>query len=164
MTKPDEIVQQARSHGIHANLFSGLDSVRTVVEASQAVDRELDEVANTVLVTVRGDPILVLVPGNRRVHGGLIGQAYGADTLEVSLGTRQEIREHTGHEVGMIPPFGLNETLDLLVDEHLLDHESVLVPSGSPDALIEVDPDDLAGLSNARVGEWSAPLGDGDDD
>lgn len=158
MARPDEIVQRARSRGIRADLFSGLDSVRTVVEASDALERPLGEVGNTVLVTVRGEPALVLVPGDRSVDGGRIGRAFGAKPLEVSLATAEEVHEHTGYSSGMIPPFGHETDLDLLVDEHLLEHETVVVPSGSPHALIEITPKDLAGLDNAEVGDWSVPL------
>lgn len=157
VARPDEIVQLARSNGVRVELFTGLDPVRTVVEASDALDRGLDEVGNTVLVTVRDDPILVIVPGDRQVNGHLVGARYNAGPLDVSLATQGEIRETTGYDRGMIPPFGLEKEIDILVDERLLDHETILVPTGSPRALLEVATEDLAKLPNAHVGEFSAP-------
>lgn len=162
VAQPDEIAQIARSNGVHASLYSDLDSVRTVVEASRALDRPLDAVGNTVLVTIRGEPALVIVPGDRRVRGDRVGAPYGAEALEVSLATKEEAREHTGFDLGMIPPVGHAREVDLLVDEHLLDHETIVLPSGSPNALLEVDPKQLANLPNARVGDWSSPLEDED--
>lgn len=164
MARPDEIVQMARSKGIRASLFSGLDSVRTVVEASNVLDRGLDEIGNTVLLTVKGDPVLVIVPGDRRVDGDPIADHYGAEALEVSLASREESREHTGYDTGMIPPFGLGDEIDLLIDEALLEHDTVLLPTGSVDALIEVAPGDLAELPTAEVGTWSVPVGGKDED
>lgn len=161
MAQPDEIAQIARSNGVRANLHSGLDSVRTVVEASQALERSLGEVGNTILLTVRGDPVLVIVPGDRRVSGDLVAALYGAEALEVSLATKDEAIEHTGFDRGMIPPFGHEGEVDLLVDEHLLEHDNVILPSGSPHALLEVDPTDLTELPNARVGGWSVPTDEG---
>lgn len=164
MARPDEIVQMARSKGVQVNLFSGLDSVRTVVEASNELERDLDEVGNTVLLTVKGEPVLVIAPGDRRVDGGLVAARYDAEPLEISLATKDEVLEHTGYDVGMIPPFGLSEETDLLVDEALLEHDTVLLPTGSPDALMEVDPSDLANLPSAELGTWSVTISGEDED
>lgn len=162
MAQPDEIAQIARSNGVRADLHSGLDSVRTVIEASQALERSLGEVGNTILLTVGSTPVLVIVPGDRRVSGDLVAATYGAEALQISLATKDEAGEYTGFDLGMIPPIGHTEEgeVDLLVDEALLEHETVILPSGSPHALLEVDPKDLANLPNARVGVWSVPLDD----
>lgn len=155
MARPEEIVQAARSSGIQVTLFSGLDAVRTVIEIADQMDRGLEEVANTVLVTVREDPVLVIVPGDRHVDGATIAKRYNTDALKVSLATRRQAEELTGYQTALVPPFGLGQSIDVLLDEHLLDHETIIVPTGSPHALIEVDPQELATLPNASVGEWS---------
>ncbi len=157
MARPEEVVQAARSNGIEATLFSGLDPVRTVIEASQTLDRDLSEVVNTVLVTVGEDPVLVLVPGDRRVDGRLVGELYGAEPLKVSLATRRETEEQTGYSTSLIPPFGLEESIEVLVDENLLEHETIVMPTGSPRAMLEVRSEDLTNLPNSTLGTWSIP-------
>lgn len=160
MARPEEIVQAARSSGLQVTLFSGLDPVRTVIEVGERLDRALGEVANTVLVTVREDPVLVLVPGDRRVDGATIARRYNAEALKVSLATRQQAEELTGYQTALIPPFGLDQTIDVLLDENLLEHDTIVLPTGSPHALIEADPHELATLPNVTLGEWSLPLPD----
>lgn len=160
MASPEEVLQTARSRGVRADLFDGLDPVRTVVEASNATDRTLAEVGNTVLVTVDEAAVLVVVPGDRRVHGGRVARHFGAEALDLSLVSNEESLERTGYPSGMIPPFALDDDLDLLVDEHLLEHETILLPSGSPRALLEVAPADLADLDRAEVGDWSDDPGE----
>lgn len=161
MAGPEEIVQMARSSGIQASLVTGLDPIRTAVEAADAVDRPIAQFGNTVLVTVGDQPVLVVVPGDRRLDGGLVAQEYGAEALKVSLASRQEIREATGYNVSLLPPFGL-EDVDVLVDEHLLEHETILLPTGDARSLVEIDPQDLRKLPNATVGIWSVPREDVD--
>lgn len=158
MARPEEVLQKARSNGVRATLFSGLDPIRTVVEASNALDRDLGEVGNTILVTVNEEPNLVVVPGDRRLDGGRVAAHFGVDALDISLAQNRESLEHTGYPAGMIPPFDLEAEMPLLIDEHLLEHETILLPSGSADALIEADPADLADLPDAVVGVWSSPL------
>jgi prolyl-tRNA editing enzyme YbaK/EbsC (Cys-tRNA(Pro) deacylase) len=160
VASPEEVLQTARSRGVRADLFDGLDPVRTVVEASNATDRTLAEVGNTVLVTVDEAAVLVVVPGDRRVHGGRVARHFGAEALDLSLVSNEESLERTGYPSGMIPPFALDDDLDLLVDEHLLEHETILLPSGSPRALLEVAPADLADLDRAEVGDWSDDPGE----
>jgi prolyl-tRNA editing enzyme YbaK/EbsC (Cys-tRNA(Pro) deacylase) len=158
---PDEIVANARDRGVPVDLLSDLGPIRTVVEASEAAGRSLAEVGNTVLVTIQGRPVLVVVPGDRALDGEAVGATYGADALEISLATQAEARELTGYDLGLIPPVGHEADCDLLVDRHLLDHERVLFPAGTDDTLLELDPRQLAALDDAEVGEWSRAKDEG---
>lgn len=155
MAGPDDIADNARSKGVPVDLHSDLGPIRTVVEVSEAAGRSLGEVGNTLLVTVKGRAILVVVPGNRVLDGKAVGDAYGAEPLEVALATQEEAQEITGYDLGLIPPIGHEADCDLLVDRHLLDHERMLFPAGTDDTLLELDPQRLARLDEARVGEWS---------
>lgn len=157
MAGPDEIAEKARSQGVPVNLHSDLGPIRTVVEASEAAGRSLAEVGNTVLVTIQGRPVLVTVPGDRRLDGKAVGAAFGAEAVEVSLATQAEARELTGYDLGLIPPVGHEADCTLLVDRSLLDHERMLFPAGDEDTLLELDPRRLARLDDAEVGEWSRP-------
>lgn len=161
MADPDDIAENARSQGVPVDLHSDVGPIRTVVEASNASGRSLGEVGNTLLVTVKDRPVLVIVPGDRSLDGDAVAQAHGADPLEVALATQEEAREITGYDLGLIPPIGHDADCDLLVDRHLLDHDRVLFPAGNEDTLLEVDPRRLAELEHARVGTWSRPRGDG---
>jgi prolyl-tRNA editing enzyme YbaK/EbsC (Cys-tRNA(Pro) deacylase) len=152
---PDEIVDNARARGVPVDLHSDLGPIRTVVEASDAAGRSLGEVGNTVLVTIQGQPVLVVVPGDRTLDGKAVGAAYGAEALEISLATQAEAREVIGYDFGLIPPIGHEADVDLLVDRHLLEHDRVLFPAGDDDTLLELDPRRLAALDDAEVGVWS---------
>lgn len=160
MAGPDDIVDNARSQGVPVNLHSDVGPIRTVVEASEAAGRSLGEVGNTVLVTVKGRPVLVAVPGDRALDGHAVGTEFGAEPLEVALATQEEAREITGYDLGLIPPVGHEADCELLVDEHLLEHERVLFPAGDDDSLLELNPRQLAGLDHAHLGEWSRARGD----
>ncbi len=158
MVGPQDLARYARDHGVPVRVLSDLGSVRTVVEASEALERAPGQIGNTVLITVRGDPVLVVVPGDRRVDGAAVGRAMDAGPLEVALATQNEVREHTDSEPGLIPPFGHPTSIPLFVDERVLSHDRILVPAGSPDTLIELDPSGLARLAQAQVGDWSEPI------
>lgn len=157
MAGPDEVIAHARAKGVPAKLFADLGSVRTVVEASDRMERSQAEIGLTVLVTVGGLPKLVIVPGDRRVDGGVIAKGLGVQPGEVTLATHDEVRQITGHETGTIPPFGHDTQTELLIDRQVLEHDRLLLPAGVPDALIEVDTRALTQLDDAQVGDWSIP-------
>lgn len=152
---PDEIVRYARARGVPVKLLSDLGSVRTVVEAASRTNRPPAEIGNVVLVTVRGEPMLVLSPGDRRVDGMRLCRALGAKPTEVALATQEEVHRLTGYAAGTVPPFGHTKPLPLLLDEEALKHRTLLLPAGAPDALIEVDTQALAQLPNVRKGQWT---------
>lgn len=154
---PDKVVAYARSNGVPVRLLADLGSVRTVVEASNETGTSQARIGVTVLLTVRGDPMVVLVPGDRRVDGGKVARTLGARFSEITLASQQEVREITGYDTGTVPPFGHQRATALLVDERVLDHETLLVPAGVPDALIEVGTEALAKLGHVRLGDWSVP-------
>lgn len=155
---PDDVVKFARARGVPVKLFTDLGSVRTVFEAAQRMDREPAQIGNIVLVTVRGEALLVIVPGDRRVDGNRLCRALGAKPTEVALATQEEVKRLTGYASGTIPPFGHTTALPVLLDEALLRTPTTLLPAGAPDALIEVDVKALAKLPNVRRGEWSVPM------
>lgn len=155
MTGPDDVVATARSKGVPVRLFADLGSVRTVVEASDRMERSEAEIGLTVLVTVGGHPKLVVIPGDRRVDGGAIAKELGVRPGEVTLATHDEVQRITGFDTGTIPPFGHERQTELLVDRQVLEHDLLLLPAGVPDALIEVDTKALSQLDEVRLGTWS---------
>ena len=158
MAGPDDVVRFARTRGIPVNLLSDLGSVRTVVEASNKLHVALSDIGNTVLATVRGQPVLVIVPGDRRVDGARVGEAFGASPREVSLATREEVRRLTGYEQGVVPPFGHDSPVPVLLDERLVVKQRVFLPAGAVNALLEISGQLLARMQGTRIGQWSAAI------
>ena len=150
-----DIVRFARSRGVDVKLHADLGSVRTMVEAADRSGRPVGAIGNVVLVTVRGEPLLVVVPGDRRLDGERLCRALGAKPTEVALATRDEVERITGYAPGLIPAFGHDQRLPLLVDDALLEQATVLLPTGQPDALVEIASKALIALPDVRRGNWS---------
>lgn len=162
MAGPEEVVREAEELGVSVNLFSNLGSVRTVSEVASQMERPESEVGVSVLVTVRGDPLLVLATGDRRVDGDRIAAHHGVRPSDVALATAGEAQEITGYANGTIPPFALDHDTPILLDNHALDHEHLLFPAGGPGALIELEPAALARLDRVLVGDWTTAKGEDD--
>ena len=66
--------------------------------------------------------------------------------------TPEEVLELVGHPVGGVCPFGINEGVDVYLDDSLKRFETVFPAVGSPSSAIELNLDELWKYSNAL--EW----------
>jgi prolyl-tRNA editing enzyme YbaK/EbsC (Cys-tRNA(Pro) deacylase) len=64
----------------------------------------------------------------------------------------EEVLSIVGHPVGGVCPFGINDGIDVYLDESLKRFETVFPAVGSANSAIELDLDELYKYSNAI--EW----------
>jgi len=64
--------------------------------------------------------------------------------------TPEEVLEKTGHPVGGVCPFALNENLDIYLDESLKPLEKVYPAAGSKNTCIEITPEELYRVTGAK--------------
>jgi Cys-tRNA(Pro)/Cys-tRNA(Cys) deacylase len=105
------------------------------------------------IVAVRpagGKPILALVSGNDQVDTKALAKA--ADEKKVKVASHDEAEKLTGLQTGGISPLVLiNRGFQVFIDESIRDHEKVFVSGGQRGINIQLAPEDLIGLTGARV-------------
>ena len=97
---------------------------------------------------------LVVVPGDRRLSLKKVGQAL--DDKGVALASERDVQRVTGYQVGAVSVLGFRrEGVPVLVDEHVLDVEQVIISAGRTDAGLALSPEGLMrALSEAQVGDF----------
>ena len=123
----------------------------TVQAAAEAVEADPDQIVKSVLFMVRGDPILAVAYGTRRVDYKAIAAAMSVGRRRVKLADRQTVLDITGFPVGAVPPFGHARKLHTLIDPGILEHEIVYGGGGSNNTLIRIAPDDIRRVSRGRL-------------
>lgn len=119
-------------------------------KASRELGVSLDQVAKTVVfVNERSEPLIVVVPGGRRVNQDRLAKTLGFKKLRLATG--EEVLSHTGYEAGAVPPVGHVKQLPAVVDETLLSRGKVYAGGGAVNATLEISPVDVVRLLNARV-------------
>jgi len=144
-------VQQAlRDAGYAYEVFELAVPVRTAVDAARAVGCAPAQIAKSLVFrgADSGNPILVVASGAHRVDEARIAALLG-EPLERA--TPEFVREVTGYAIGGIPPLGHARPMTALVDEALLRHSRIWAAAGHPNALFELAPADLAGMTGGRV-------------
>lgn len=150
-------VQQAlHDHGLPARVVELPASTRTALEAAQAVGCQVGQIVKSLVFKAKrsGRAILVIASGANRVDErkieAMIGEALGKADADF-------VRAHTGFAIGGVPPlaFGKDQTgaeadCPTFIDRDLLQYDWVWAAAGTPHAVFQLAPGDLALLSGGE--------------
>ncbi len=119
-------------------------------KASEELGVSLEDIAKTlVFINERGEPLLVIMPGGRKVNQDKLAKILGFKKLR--LATQEEVLNHTGYEAGGVPPLGHLKQMFSIVEESLLSKDRVHAGGGSVNATLEISPKDIVRILNAKV-------------
>lgn len=127
-------------------------STATAEEAAAAVGCQLGQIVKTLLFLADERPTLVLVAGDRRVDPAALAQILGVRRKRLRMASPEEVLARTGFAVGGLPPVGHTGTYDVVLDESLRRFRRLWAAAGTPDAVFETSPDELAEITG---GQWS---------
>lgn len=108
-------------------------AVHTAVAAAAALGVEVGQIANSLIFSADGDPVLVLTSGAHRVDTAKVAALLGAEQLKRA--TPDFVREHTGQPIGGVAPLGHVRPVRTLVDAHLERYDVVWAAGGVPQAV-----------------------------
>jgi prolyl-tRNA editing enzyme YbaK/EbsC (Cys-tRNA(Pro) deacylase) len=66
------------------------------------------------------------------------------------------VREKTGFAIGGVPPVGHAEAPLTLIDQDLMQYETIWAAAGTPNAVFQLRPAELEALTGGRVAEVKA--------
>jgi len=144
----ERVALALRELGLEPEIVEFAESTRTAEEAARAVGTTVERIVKSLVFTAGGAPVLALVSGSNRVamdrlSAALEGQVARADAALV--------REATGFAIGGVPPLGHTTALPVVIDEDLLQYETVYAAAGTPNAVFAIAPQDLVRVTGARV-------------
>lgn len=138
-----------RQFGMEDRVREFTVSSATVELAALALGVEGARIAKT-LSFKRGDGcILILAAGDARIDNHKFKEKFH---MKAKMLTPDEVLSLVGHPVGGVCPFGINEGIDVYLDDSLKRFETVFPAVGSPSSAIELNLDELFKYSNAV--EW----------
>ncbi len=108
---------------------------------------------NLVSRTDRGEYIMLIVPGNRKVN--LKAVAKLLNIKKVSLIPFEKAEAISGYPPGGTPSIHHKTKMKTIVEKLLLQHETIYCGGGSRDRILELKTEDVIRLNDAIVGEIS---------
>lgn len=124
-------------------------SSATVELAALALGVEGARIAKTLSFKKDDSCILILAAGDARIDNHKFKDKFH---MKAKMLAPEEVLSIVGHPVGGVCPFGINDGIDVCLDESLKRFETVFPAVGSANSAIELDLDELYKYSNAI--EW----------
>ena len=110
----------------------------TSVSSSALGVPEHEVVKTLVMETDKGDPLVVLMHGDRKVDTKALARAAGAKRV---FPCRPEVAQrHSGYLVGGTSPFGTKKAMRTFVESSVLDLPRIYINGGGRGHLLSLDP------------------------
>lgn len=124
-------------------------SSATVELAAQALGVEGARIAKTLSFKSGDSCILIVAAGDARIDNHKFKEKFH---MKASMLTPDEVLRLVGHPVGGVCPFGVNEGVNIYIDESVKRFTTVFPAVGSANSAVELTPDELFKFSKAL--EW----------
>jgi prolyl-tRNA editing enzyme YbaK/EbsC (Cys-tRNA(Pro) deacylase) len=121
-------------------------STATVALAAAAHNVAPGQIAKTLSLKVKDEVILVVAKGDARLDNKKLKSAFGAKARMLSS---DEVVIWTGHPVGGVCPFGLENPLTVYCDISLKAFDEVLPAAGATHSAVRISPERLVELTDA---------------
>jgi Cys-tRNA(Pro) deacylase len=95
-------------------------------------------VKTLIFETERGDPLCILMHGDREVSGKQLARGIGARS--VAPCAPEVADRHSGYQVGGTSPFGLRRAMPIYMQSTILDLPRIYINGGARGFLVEFDP------------------------
>ena len=97
-------------------------------------------VKTLIFETERGDPLCILMHGDREVSAKQLARAIGTKT--VAPCAPEVADRHSGYQVGGTSPFGLKRAMPVYMESTILALPRIYINGGARGFLVEIDPRD----------------------
>lgn len=138
-----------RQFGMEDRVREFTVSSATVELAALALGVDGARIAKTLSFKKEDSCILILAAGDARIDNRKFKDKFH---MKAKMPSAEEVLELVGHPVGGVCPFGINDGIEVYLDESLKRFETVFPAVGSPSSAIELNLEELYKYSNAI--EW----------
>jgi prolyl-tRNA editing enzyme YbaK/EbsC (Cys-tRNA(Pro) deacylase) len=130
------------------------EGAHTAAAAAAALDCPVGAIANSLVFTLEGEPVLVMTSGAHRVDTAFLGALLGGRLKRADADT---VKEATGQVIGGVAPLGHPAPLRTWVDTALAEFPTIWAAAGHAHTVFPTTFDDLVritgGTPTAVVGE-----------
>lgn len=137
--------------GLEIDVLELSESARTAKLAADALDTALGSIVKSLLFLADGEPILVLVAGDRRASPEKLKHLLGA--RRVMIADADRVRKESGFSIGGVPPIGHDRPLLTWIDKSLGRFETVYAAAGHHRAVFPIAFRTLVQITEGNVAD-----------
>ncbi|MHA6310089.1 MULTISPECIES: YbaK/EbsC family protein [Pantoea] len=143
----ESVRQFFAEHAPEIEIIELAESTATVELAARAHGVTPGQIAKTLSLKVKDEVVLIVTRGDARLDNRKLKAALGAKARMLSV---DEVINWTGHPVGGVCPFGLENPLTVYCDVSLRSFDEVLPAAGAIHSAVRISPQQMAELTAAR--------------
>lgn len=152
MNSVERVRQGLTAAGLDPELIRELPAdTSTAQAAALAVGAPQGSIVKSLIFLADGVPLLVLVSGDQRADLKLIRATLGLSKQRLRIAQPSEVMEHTGFEVGGVPPVGHTPPLRTLIDRTLSRYDTVWAAAGNAHAVFPITYVRLVDITRGEV-------------
>lgn len=129
------------------------EAVFTSEEAAKIRNTPLSQGAKALLLYADDKPVMVVVPGDRKLDTKAFKTAY--KIKDMRMATPDEVERVTSVKIGAVPPFGHIFGVPLYMDKHLAENTVISFNAGLHKKSISVKEIDYEKVAKPTVGDFS---------
>lgn len=118
-------------------------SSATVKEAALALNSSEGEIAKTLSFMIDDKPILILTSGDAKIDNSKYKAEFHKKAKMISPG---DVEKLIGHAPGGVCPFGINDGVDVFLDNSLKQYKIVYPACGSSNSAIKLTIEELENI------------------
>ena len=141
----DSVKKHLKKYNMADRIITVKDSSATVALAAKALGCSEDEIAKTLSFQLKDRCILIVVSGESKIDNSKYKKTFKEKAHMLPFA---EVNEKIGHPVGGVCPFGVNEGVDIYLDESLKKYEFVYPACGSANNAIKIAIPELEEVTN----------------
>jgi Cys-tRNA(Pro) deacylase len=152
MTMTEAVKRYLDGYGVNYNVHLVDGPTMTAQDAATQLRVPLETIIKSILFTdEKQTPVLVILTGDKRADPKKLSSVVGASRVRVAA--PEAANALSGFEVGAMPPLGHKQRITTVMDEKVMSLSKVYGGSGKAEALIEIDPRDIARLADAKIAD-----------
>ena len=126
-------------------------TARTANDAATALGCKVGAIVKSLLFKAGEKFVLCLVSGDKKCSLNKLKKIL--NEKDVSMANPDEVKRVTGYTIGGVSPTGHLSKIKIYIDENLKNFNSIFAAAGHPNAVFEIDFEDLKGLTQGETKE-----------
>lgn len=140
----ERVAAALSAHGLEPEIVWFDDAVTTAPLAAAALGVEVGQIANSLVFTLDGEPLLVLTSGAHRVDTDWLGAALGGT---IGRASKELVKDATGQVIGGVAPLGHPAPVRTIVDTELAGYPVVWAAAGHAKTVFPTTFDELVRIT-----------------
>ncbi len=131
----EKVREYFKAYGMEERIREFEVSSATVALAAQALGCGPERIAKTLSFLVQESPVLIVAAGDVKIDNSKYKKQFGTKAKMLSP---DQVSKMTGHQIGGVCPFAVNQGVKVYLDESLKRFDTVFPACGSSNSAIEL--------------------------